>query len=162
MWIWARTKKILNTEELIDLSFKILELSKDKDCMIEVADSIIPEDCIYDYERGIYLNNVKGYLLYDDFKIRVCEISDESLPAYVCITNTMFTSDIKYREWYTKRVIEILNKRFPKNEIKVIKDTISIHISTITNNNVYCVLEISYEGRLTHVKFFNMYQSNNK
>mgnify|MGYP006910847482 CR=1 FL=1 len=158
------TPKELNTYQLMDIQFKILDVSS-KDSLVEEADKLIPKEC-YD-ERVILDSDEKSveYSLNTGYKLSVNEVFDEKsgIVPYTSLEAKFDIYDMEDTKTFIDGILDYLKekKRLKKEGISEVVDKPDYKLIALIWDGGFSSIEMKQNGAIGFdIIFINYYDMN--
>lgn len=158
------TSKELNTYQIMDIQFKILDVSS-KDSLVEEADKLIPKEC---YDERVTLDSDEKsveYKLNTGYQINVNEVFDEKLGVVPSISlKTKFDIyDMKDTKTFIDGILDYLKekKRLKKEGISEVVDKPDYKLIALIWDGGFSSIEMKQNGAIGFdIIFINYYDMN--
>lgn len=158
------TSKELNTYQIMDIQFKILDVSS-KDSLVEEADKLIPKEC---YDERVTLDSDEKsveYKLNTGYQINVNEVFDEKLGVvpYTSLEAKFDIYDMEDTKTFIDGILDYLKekKRLKKEGISEVVDKPDYKLIALIWDGGFSSIEMKQNGAIGFdIIFINYYDMN--
>lgn len=159
------TSKELNTYQIMDIQFKILDVSS-KDSLVEEADKLIPKEC---YDERVTLDSDEKsveYKLNTGYQINVNEVFDEKLGVVPSISlKTKFDIyDMKDMKTFMDGIMDYLKEKKGLKKEGIVEDINKPDYKTVAFfwDGGFSLIELKQNGTIGLDLIFTNYYDMNK
>lgn len=159
------TSKELNTYQIMDIQFKILDVSS-KDSLVEEADKLIPKEC---YDERVALDSDEKsveYKLNTGYQINVNEVFDEKLGVVPSISlKTKFDIyDMKDMKTFMNGIMDYLKEKKGLKKEGIVEDINKPDYKTVVFfwDGGFSLIELKQNGTIGLDLIFTNYYDMNK
>lgn len=159
------TSKELNTYQIMDIQFKILDVSS-KDSLVEEADKLIPKEC---YDERVTLDSDEKsveYKLNTGYQINVNEVFDEKLGVVPSINlKTKFDIyDMKDMKTFMDGIMDYLKEKKGLKKEGIVEDINKPDYKTVAFfwDGGFSLIELKQNGTIGLDLIFTNYYDMNK
>lgn len=158
------TSKELNTYQIMDIQFKILDVSS-KDSLVEGADKLIPKEC---YDERVTLDSDEKsveYKLNTGYQINVNEVFDEKLGVvpYTSLEAKFDIYDMEDTKTFIDGILDYLKekKRLKKEGLSEVVDKPDYKLIALIWDGGFSSIEMKQNGAIGFdIIFINYYDMN--